>query len=146
VVTVARSMSTDEWHDFVLATPPRTAKLAVVRADGSPFAAPIWVDLDHDDLVFTTGRDTVKGKAIRRDPRVCLTFDDDRPPFSFVIVEGTATVSDDLDELLVWATRIAGRYMGVDRGAEYGRRNAVPEEMLVRVKPAHVVAQAGISD
>jgi PPOX class probable F420-dependent enzyme len=143
---MARAMTKDEWHEFVLAAPARTAKLAVTRANGHPFAAPVWVDLDGDDIVFTTGRDTVKGKAIRRDPRVCLTFDDERPPFSFVIVEGNATVVDDLDQLLVWATRIAGRYMGEANADAYGRRNAVPEEMLVRVTPTRVVARAGISD
>jgi PPOX class probable F420-dependent enzyme len=143
---MARAMTTDEWHDFVLATPARTAILAVVRTNGQPFAAPVWVDLDGDDVMFTTGHDTIKGKAIRRDPRVCLTFDDERPPFSFVIVEGVAAVVDDVDELLAWATRIAGRYMGADRADEYGRRNAVPGELLVRVTPTRVVAQAGISD
>ena len=143
---MVRSMSTSEWHDFVRAIPARTAVLSVVRKNGQPFAAPVWVDLDGDDVVFTTARDTIKGKAIRRDPRVCLTFDDERPPFSFVIVEGTATVVDDADQLLRWATRIAGRYMGADRADDYGRRNAVPEEMLVRVTPTRVVAQVGISD
>jgi hypothetical protein len=48
--------------------------------------------------------------------------------------------------LLVWATRIAARYMGEDQAEAYGRRNAVPEEMLVRVTPTKVVARAGITD
>lgn len=30
---------------------------------------------------------------------------------------------------------------GADKGEAYGRRNAVPGEMLVRVTPKHVVAQ-----
>jgi hypothetical protein len=45
-------------------------------------------------------------------PHVCLIFDDERPPFSFVIIEGTVTISEDLDDLLAWATRIAARYNG----------------------------------
>ena len=56
------------WREFISATPARTAKLAVVRADGSPHVAPVWVDLDGDDIVFQTGANTVKGKAILRDP------------------------------------------------------------------------------
>jgi hypothetical protein len=72
--------------------------------------------------------------------------DDETPPFSFVIIEGTAAISRDLDELLEWATRIGGRYMGADRAEAYGKRNAVPEEMLVRVTPTHIVARAGIAD
>ena len=56
------------WREFILASPARTAKLAVVRADGSPHVAPVWVDLDGDQIVFMTSADTIKGKAILRDP------------------------------------------------------------------------------
>lgn len=134
------------WRDFIAATPPRTAKLAVVAADGSPRVAPIWVALDGDDVLFNTGTDTVKGKAIRRDPRVALCWDDERPPFSFVIVHGAASISEDLDELRRWATIIGGRYMGEERAAEYGTRNGVPGELLVRVTPTKVIAARDIAD
>src|SRR4051794_16742579 len=114
------------WQEFVLATPARTAKLAIVRADGSPHVAPVWVDLDGDTIVFMTSADTIKGKAILRDPRVSMCWDDDRPPFSFVTVAGEATTLTHPDELVEWAARIGGRYMGRDRAEEYGRRNGVP--------------------
>ena len=134
------------WREFVGAAPARTAKLALVRADGSPHVAPIWVDLDGDDIVFMTSADTIKGKAILRDGRVSLCWDDERPPFSFVTVAGTTTTSTDPDELLRWATRIGGRYMGEERAEEYGRRNAVAPEMVVRVTPTKVVAKVNVSD
>jgi PPOX class probable F420-dependent enzyme len=141
-----RPMSEQEWKAF-LTEQPRTAKLATVRADGRPHVAPIWIDLDDDgSVVFTTNAQTLKGKALRRDPRVCLCVDDDRPPFSFVVIEGTAEISEDLDELLHWATRLGGRYMGAADAAAFGKRNAVPGELLVRVRPGHVVARAGIAD
>jgi PPOX class probable F420-dependent enzyme len=138
------------WPRFVGALPARTAKLAVVRADGSPHVAPVWVDLDGDDahgwtIVFMTSADTIKGKAILRDPRVCLCFDDEAPPFSFVTIAGTATTSTDADELLYWGTRIGGRYMGVDQAEAYGRRNAVPPEMVVRVTPNKVTAKVDVA-
>jgi hypothetical protein len=134
------------WQAFVGSMPPHTAKLAVVRADGSPHVAPVWVVLDGDDIVFMTSAETIKGKAILRDPRVSLCWDDERPPFSFVTVSGTATTSTDPDELLRWATRIGGRYMGADRADEYGRRNAVPPEMVVRVTPTRVTAKVDVAD
>jgi PPOX class probable F420-dependent enzyme len=139
-------MSEEEWKAF-LTGKARTAKLGTTRSDGRPHVAPIWMDLDDDGaVVFATGADTLKGKAIRRDPRVCLCVDDDRPPFSFVILEGMAEISEDPDELLAWATRIGGRYMGAENADAYGRRNAVPGELLVRVHPTHVVARAAIAD
>jgi hypothetical protein len=63
-----------------------------------------------------------------------------------VTVAGTATTSDYQDELLEWATRIGGRYMGADRAIEFGRRNAVPPEMLVQVTPTRIVAKVSIAD
>lgn len=145
---MSRRMNSAEWQAFVLASPARTAKLAVVRADGRPHVAPVWIDLDDDGtVVFNTGSDTIKGKAIRRDPRVSICIDDDRPPFSFVIIEGVAEIQpEDRDEKLAWATRIARRYMGDDQAEAYGRRNAVPDELLVRVRPTKVTAMADISD
>jgi PPOX class probable F420-dependent enzyme len=134
------------WRQFVLASPARTAKLAVVRADGSPHVAPIWVDLDGDHVIFMTSADTLKGKAILRDPKVSMCWDDERPPFSFVTLGGTATISRDAGEMLKWATRIAGRYMGEERAEEYGRRNAVPPELLVRVTPSRIVAKVNVAD
>ena len=134
------------WKEFVGAMPPRTAKLAVVRADGSPHVAPVWVALDGDDVVFMTSAGTIKGKAILRDPRVALCFDDERPPFAFATVTGTATTSTDPDELLTWATRIGGRYMGDDQADAYGRRNAVPPEMVVRVSVDKVVAKVDVAN
>jgi PPOX class probable F420-dependent enzyme len=136
----------DWWREFVLAHPPRTAKLAVVRRDGAPHVAPVWVDLDGDDVVFMTGADTVKGRSILRDPRVALVWDDERPPFSYVAISGTATTTDDPDELLYWGTRIGGRYMGADRADEFGRRNAVPPEMVIRVTPVRITGARNVSD
>src|SRR3954454_24765360 len=133
------------WQEFVLADPARTAKLAVVRADGTPHVAPVWVDLDGATIVFMTSADTIKGKAIRRDPRVALCWDDERPPFSFVTVTGKAALSTDPDDLVHWATRIGARYMGPERAEEYGRRNGVPPEMVVRVTPTKVVAKVDVA-
>jgi len=148
-------MSDDEVVAFLGALPARTGKLATVRADGRPHLAPVWFALDRSaadadspvgDLVFNTEATTVKGRNIARDPRLALCVDDDRPPFSFVVVEGTATVSEDPDELLHWATVIVGRYMGTDQAEAYGTRNGVPGELVVRLRPTRIIAQSRVAD
>ena len=136
---MSRPMTHDEWRTFVQAG-THTGKLAVARKDGSPHVVPIWFVLDGDDFVFTTNTTTVKGKSLRRDGRAALCVDDEKPPFAFVSVEGTARTSTDLDEMRVWTTKIGARYMGADRAAEFGRRNAVEGELLVRLTPDRVVA------
>src|SRR5438874_9625959 len=127
-----KRMTYEECKQFLLEK-PRPAVAAVVRADGRPHATPVWIDMDGDQIVFTTWHDSLKAKALRRDPRVSLCVDDDEPPFSFVTIEGTATISEDLADLKHWAGRIGGRYMSEDRAEEYGQRNGVPGELLVRV-------------
>ena len=138
--------SPDWWRTFIDELPARTAKLAVVRADGSPHIAPVWATRDGDDIVFMTSADTVKGKSIRRDGRVSLCWDNDTPPFDFVTIAGTTTTSTDPDELLRWGTLIAGRFMGPDLADQYGARNAVPPEMVVRVTPTRITAVTGVAD
>ncbi|MBA3337513.1 MAG: PPOX class F420-dependent oxidoreductase, partial [Chloroflexia bacterium] len=117
------ALNASEARAFLLSS-PRTAALATVRADGRPHVAPVWFDLDGDDVLFTTGKSTVKGENIQRDPRVSLCVDDESPPFAFVLIEGVATWTENHDELLNWATQIAGRYMGAEQAAPFGRRNA----------------------
>ena len=126
--------------------PARTGKLAVTRADGSPHLAPVWVDLDGDQIVFMTSADTIKGKSILRDGRVAICFDDEQPPFAFVTVSGSTTTSTNPADLLYWSIRIAGRYMGAELADQYGRRNAVAPEMVVRITPTNVAAKVGITD
>ena len=124
----------------------RTATLGYVAADGRPLVAPVWFVVDGQQLVFNTGSSTAKGRALTRDPRVVVCVDDDRPPFSFVQIQGTAALSEDPDELLDTATRIGGRYMGRDRAEEFGRRNGVPGELIVRVTPTKVVKAFDLAD
>lgn len=124
----------------------RTAKLGYLASDGRPLVAPVWFILDDGDLVFNTGSKTAKGRSLARDPRVTVCVDDERPPYSFVQVQGVAAMSEDPDELLDTATRIGARYMGGDRAEEFGRRNGVPGELVVRVKPAKVISAFNLAE
>ncbi|MFH8610943.1 PPOX class F420-dependent oxidoreductase [Streptomyces sp. NPDC018029] len=142
---MAQKMTDDQWRAFV-SHGTRTGKLSTVRADGSPHIAPIWFLLDGDDLVFNTGKETVKGRNLTRDGRVALCVDDDQPPFAFVVLQGRAELSEDIGQLQHWAARIGARYMGEDRAEEFGKRNGVPGELLVRVRIDKVLAHSGVAD
>ena len=118
----------------------RTGKLGWTAADGRPLVAPVWFVVEDGELVFNTGKETAKGRAVRRDPRVVVCVDLEAPPYAFAQVQGTATVSEDPAELVRTATAIAARYVGAERAEEFGRRNGVPGELVVRVRPTKVVA------
>ncbi|MBI1759693.1 MAG: PPOX class F420-dependent oxidoreductase [Actinobacteria bacterium] len=128
-----------------LAAGTRTGKLAWVGIDGRPLVAPVWFVIDGTDLVFNTGRDTPKGRAIARDPRLAVCVDDEAPPYAFVQVQGVATTSEEPAELLRTATAIGARYMGAQRAEEFGQRNGVPGELVVRISPRKITANFDVT-
>ena len=79
-----QTMSVDEYRQFLLEG-TRTGKLATVRKDGRPHIAPVWFDLDGNELVFTTWHESVKAANMRRDPRVSICVDEEIPPYAFVV-------------------------------------------------------------
>ncbi len=132
----------DELTDDVIAfisEGTRTGKLGYTASDGRPLVAPIWFVVDSGELAFNTGKNTAKGRALARDSRAVICVDDQRPPYSFVQVQGIASISEDPQDLLDIATRTGARYMGPDRAEEYGRRNGVPGELVVRLRPTKVL-------
>ena len=140
-----QKMTPSEYRSFLLEG-TRTAKVATTKEDGQPHNTPVWFLLDEDEIVFTTWHESVKAKNLRRDPRLALCVDDQVPLYSFVMIEGTATISSLPGELKKWATRIGARYMGEDRAEEYGERNSVEGELLIRVKPTKIVAQKDLAE
>lgn len=137
-------MTSDQVRAF-LSHGTRTAKVATTSADGEPHVTPVWFVLDGEDLVFTTWGESVKGRNLRRDPRVAAVIDEEVAPYSFVHLRGQVVLSEDQDELLRFATAIGARYMGPDRAEEFGRRNGVTGELLVRFRPSRVVAEADVA-
>ena len=137
-------MSAAEARRF-LAEGTRTGKLGTLTRGGHPHVIPVWFVLDGEDLVFTTGRDTVKGRHILADGRVSLCVDDETPPYAFVHIRGRAVAAAGAPDLLEWATRIGARYMGEERAGEFGRRNAVAGELLVRLTPERVIAERDVA-
>jgi len=139
------NMTDAQWREFVTAG-TKTGKLAVTRLDGRPHVTPIWFLLDGDDIVLTTHQDGIKGKALRRDPRAALSVDDQQPPYSFVVIEGHVTISEDPGEVRRWSAALGARYMGAERAEEFGARNGVPGELLIRLRAEKVVAMRDVAN
>ena len=140
------TVMSDEQRRAFLSAGTRTAILSVARRDGTPHAAPVWFVLDGDDMVFTCSGESAKARMLQRTRWAVLTVDEAAPPYSYVSVRGPVEISTDVDVMLPWATALGGRYMGAENAEEFGRRDAVPGELLVRLAPAHIVALHGIAD
>jgi PPOX class probable F420-dependent enzyme len=131
-----RMSESDAWA--FLRTGSRPAVFASARPDGRPHAVPTWYAVDGDDIVFTTWHTTVKAANIRRDPRVSVVVQDPEPPYDYVTVEGEAALFDDLDLCRRISTQLGAKYMGADRAEEFGQRNGVAGELVVRIRPTRI--------
>jgi PPOX class probable F420-dependent enzyme len=139
-----KEMTKHEVQNFLMAG-TLTGKVATSRKDGVAHVVPVWFILDNDaNIIFATGKQSAKGKHLLRDPRVVFSVDDQTPPFSFVMIEGTAEVDQEPDkgELLKWATKIAELYVGSEAAEAHGKEIAALEgAMLVKIKTTKIIAQ-----
>lgn len=140
-----RDMTEAEIAEF-LAYSTRTAKLATVGADGHPHVVPVWFVMDGAEFVITTMSTSRKARHLASRPRVSLCVDDERPPYAFVTVHGTATVHKQPSDLLEWTTRIARRYVPGEDAEAVGRRYAEFDDLIVRIRPDRVIARTGITE
>jgi PPOX class probable F420-dependent enzyme len=139
-------MNPDEINRFLMKG-TFTGKLGTINKDGSSHITPIWYILDENNYItFTTYVKSVKAKNLLRDSRISICVDDQIPPFSFVIVNGSAKVFSQPEDLLRWTTKISERYMGKELSLEYGKRNAIEGELLVKVIPTKINGQKNISN
>ena len=137
-----------------------TGKLATTKKDGSSHIVPIWFVLNdnhkdavtetekigYDEIILTTNSRSVKARNIQRDNRVSICVDDQTPPFSYVVIYGTAKIQHcEQSELLRFATKIAQRYMGKEVAELYGKRNSAEGEVLVSIKPTRIIAEKDIA-
>jgi len=151
-LTLMTAMSKREIRRFLMHG-TFTGKLATVKEKGGSHVVPIWFVVDHKnskgrigDIVFTTGGETIKAENIRFDKRVSICVDDQTPLFSFVTVFGVAKILPYKHrEVLRWATKIAGRYVGKSKAQVYGKRNSGEGEVLVRITPKRIIAGKDIA-
>jgi PPOX class probable F420-dependent enzyme len=116
-----------------LADAPTYVTMATLRPDGSPRLTVLWIERDGDDLLLSTVRGRAKERDIARDGRVGLMFLDQREPYSYVEVRGTATLTELGGRELI--DRLAVKYTG----EPYKWDGADAVRVVIRVTPDRVL-------
>lgn len=119
---------------------PRVAVLAYARADGRPGQSPIWYVYRDGVFYMSTVTASPKAKALARDPRVCLTIQDEAPPYRAAIFDGEVELSPLADDGPV--AGIATRYLGKFGAAAYDKMTAETYDRtgltLIALRPTSV--------
>jgi PPOX class probable F420-dependent enzyme len=95
----------------------RIAVLSYVRHDGRPGQAPIWYVYRDGRFHLNVATGSPKHRALLRDPRVCVTIQDERPPYRAVIFDSVAELSDQATRAAT--AGIEDRYFGRIGGRAY---------------------------
>jgi len=131
------TLNTAEVDEFL--SQPRTAQLVTMRAAGTPHVAPVWFLWDNGQALVMAGRATVKVRNIRRNPTVALCVCTPDHPYSFVTIEGTASITDRGLEDMVRRTCVL--YEGDERGAEFAAQLLGEERLtLIVISPDRFIS------
>jgi PPOX class probable F420-dependent enzyme len=114
---------------------PFVGAVTTLRADGSPHATVVWVDVDSDVVMFNTAVGRAKERHLRRDPRAALIVVDPQNAYRWLAVDGTAELTTEGADAQI--DKLAKKYLGKD---EYPWRNPAEQRITVRIRPEHVEA------
>jgi PPOX class probable F420-dependent enzyme len=133
------SALTDPERQF-LDENPYVGSVTTLRADGSPHATVVWVDVRDGKIGFNTARGRAKTRHLERDPRASLLVVDPADAYRWVAVSGPAELSDDgADEQI---DKLAKKYVGADT---YPWRKPKERRVSVWITPEKV-ASTGFDD
>ena len=131
------SMSTEELNAFLAR--PIIARIATVRANGSPQLAPMWFLYEDGVTYMSTRTYAAKVKHMQKNPRVAVVVDEMVAPLKnrVVTIEGTVEVlTTGVKEM---TTRIYHKYAGVEGSATpQAQRSINTPRVILKITPRKI--------
>lgn len=137
------TMNDNQWRSFV-SSGAKLAHVAVTRADGRPHVTPVCFVLEADELAFVLSPGSVKAKSLVRDRRIAICVSDERQPYSFVTIEGAASVSAEVNQIKHVGAAIANRYYPSQPAEELAESFVQARFTAVRVAITNVIGRSGL--
>ena len=108
------------------------ARLAFVGSSGQPHVTPIWFLWRDERILMCSVDNSAKVRAIRRNPRIALTIDSEKPPYQVLRVRGSAEL-ESVDGIPEEYETCAHRYYGAARGEKWLEGFRTMEVNMVRI-------------
>ena len=117
---------------------PRFGTLSTIDADGAPFAAVVWYDLEGDTILVNTAEGRRWPANLRRDPR-CSFMVEDR--YDYVQVLGRAQIDEDQERGQAQLKQVAAKYLtNPELLATTLKRLGAMQRILIKIVPDQVFA------
>jgi nitroimidazol reductase NimA-like FMN-containing flavoprotein (pyridoxamine 5'-phosphate oxidase superfamily) len=104
---------------------------------------PVWYLYEDGTFIILTGRGSQKHRNIERHQDVTIVVDQRNLPYYAVMIQGIATIGAAPSYEL--RLRMATRYLGVARAADYTARRSDADSVTIRVRPEKVVEYRGVT-
>lgn len=115
------------------------ARLAYVWTDGTPRVIPIWFHWNGSEVVMATPPRAPKLKALRKNPKVSLSIDNNEFPHKVLLIRGTARL-EPVEGIVPEYATAAERYFGGEKGQAWVNqlRGMIRDMVRIRVTPEWV--------
>lgn len=87
---------------------PILARISTLDADGYPHTVPVWFDVDGDDIVVISVRETAKVRHIHASNKGAITIGGDTGDGGGLLLKGQFSIEPDPDDY--WMKRLIYRY------------------------------------
>jgi PPOX class probable F420-dependent enzyme len=105
------------------------AVLSTLEPDGKPHSTVVWAKRDEDDILFALPKSRRKTANLSRDPRATVVIFDAASPYESAQVQGTASIEDDPDGVLI--EELSHKYIG---GPYPGFAGPNPQWVTARIR------------
>ena len=136
---MARLNTEQTWE---LISQPIISFVTTMREDGTPHVTPVWHLVDGDEVVIAVDRQTIKARNVRANPQVALCVAADERPQPWVLINGTARLSEERVEEIV--RTVSFHYLGEEEGGPYVE-DILPKMdfVIMRITPERIIAFDG---
>ena len=121
---------------------PHISIVTTLRPDGTPHMTPVWHLVDEDQVVVAVEQTSVKARNVRNDPRVALCVATCETPQRWVMMNGTAALSQDGVADMVRSLSL--HYKGPEEGESYAKEVLRKLDfVLMRITPTSMIGSDG---
>ena len=133
-------LNTDQTWELI--SQPIISFVTTMREDGTPHVTPVWHLVDGDEVVIAVDRQTIKARNVRANPQVALCVAADERPQPWVLINGTARLSEECVEEIV--RTVSFHYLGEEEGGPYVE-DILPKMdfVIMRITPERIIAFDG---
>jgi len=108
------------------------ARVAYIGLDGSPRVIPIWFYWNGEQFILSTAPTSEKVNALRKNPKVAITIDENTFPPKVLLVRGSAKV-EIVDGIGPEQVEAAKKYLGEQQGQAWVEQGSALYKQMARI-------------